>query len=149
MIELANIFIDYVNYKILGDHMDQCSRLELDKVNSVYLSSSHIKMTDREVFKTKSKAKLLTPPPIKKNYKKYLFQVKTKPNQAVYEFNIIIEETAQNSNKKKLINLAKIDRSQLSRINKYGNDAHCIHYKFPDLRKYCYCKDKLLNLKTE
>lgn len=31
--------------------------------------------------------------------------------------------------------------SDISRINKYGSQARCIENTFPNLRKYCYCKD--------
>lgn len=30
--------------------------------------------------------------------------------------------------------------SQVSRVNKYGNQANCIYDTNPELRKYCYCK---------
>ncbi|XP_066911454.1 uncharacterized protein [Clytia hemisphaerica] len=31
----------------------------------------------------------------------------------------------------------------ISRINKYGNQPHCIAEEFPHLRQYCYCKQQL------
>lgn len=31
--------------------------------------------------------------------------------------------------------------SEISRINKYGNQASCIYERDPELRKYCYCRN--------
>ena len=31
-------------------------------------------------------------------------------------------------------------KDEVSRINKYGSAANCVEQKYPDLRKFCYCK---------
>lgn len=142
---LARSFVTYLNEALLKDHMDVCHSLELDTVNSVYLVDHHIdpKKIQKWVFKSKKEAnlKLAQPPALEKNFKKYLFQVQTKPNNGIYEFNMVVESVIKNGNtlNAQLIKAAKLDKKLISRINKYGNDEHCIHDKFPDLRKYCYC----------
>ncbi|GBM49216.1 hypothetical protein AVEN_158189-1 [Araneus ventricosus] len=37
----------------------------------------------------------------------------------------------------------RINEHELSRINMYGNQEHCVHDEYPELRKYCYCKIQL------
>ena len=32
---------------------------------------------------------------------------------------------------------------EISRINVYGSQPHCIVKTLPELRKYCYCKQQL------
>jgi hypothetical protein len=58
----------------------------------------------------------------------------TKPNDAIYEASVFYD--------------LKIDRFQvkigdISRINKYGQQANCIYLKNPELRKFCSCKENL------
>lgn len=31
--------------------------------------------------------------------------------------------------------------SDVSRVNMYGKQARCIEENYPNLRKYCYCRD--------
>lgn len=35
--------------------------------------------------------------------------------------------------------IISVKLSDVSRINKYGNQARCIYQDQPQLRKYCYC----------
>lgn len=41
-----------------------------------------------------------------------------------------------------------VNISDISRINVYGAQANCILDINPDLRKFCYCRDTKLDLKT-
>ena len=145
----AKSFVNYLNENVLIGHLDLCHKLELDSVNSAYSVSSHIDPTKvkRYDFKSLSERKLgiLQPPPIENNFKKYLFQVQTKPNNGIYEFNVVIENKINRLGREKHVDLSKsayFDKKLISRVNEYGHDEHCIHDTFPDLRKYCYCKDK-------
>jgi len=90
------------------------------------------------------KMNLLKPPAVENNFMKYLFQVQTKPNGGIYEFEIEVEKNLRDAgnNKQTRMELPALAHNLISRINKYGNDEHCIHDKFPDLRKFCYCKVK-------
>ena len=95
---------------------------------------------------------LLRPPTVETDFLKYLFQVQTKPNGGIYEFEIEIEKNVvqrrreQQQQRSTIINYFKylpaLTNNLISRINKYGNDEHCIHDDFPDLRKFCFCKIK-------
>ena len=80
---------------------------------------------------------LLKAPKIEIDYKKYLFQITTSPNSAYYEFTITIESKI---NEELNLDNIKIDKDTISRLNAYGSTADCVKVKFPDLRKYCYCK---------
>lgn len=40
-------------------------------------------------------------------------------------------------------NKFEVKMTDISRINMYGRQARCIEDEFPQLRKYCYCKDSL------
>ena len=141
LINLANFFDDYVNKDLLKDRLDLCSELEIDTVNSVYLVTSYLNTTERRLFVPKNKEalennKLAQPPKVETDYKKYLFSVTTKPNNGEYEFTVLVQNRLDGTNGD-----SGLDNATISRINKYGNDEHCIHEKYPDLRKYCYCQD--------
>lgn len=144
LINIAEYFVSYLNKDILGGHLDLCHELELDTVNSVYLTSSYLKSDKQHKVgwddnKHIKKLNLLQPPKVEKDYKKYLFVITTKPNRGEYEFTITVQNSV--NGKKKNENNIEIDQGLISRINKYGNDEHCIHDQFPDLRKYCYCRN--------
>jgi hypothetical protein len=129
------------------DHSDLCETLELDKVNSVYQVDSYIdptlKMFQSKQTPQEKKMNLLKPPAVENNFMKYLFQVQTKPNGGIYEFEIEVEKNLRGpGNKQSRMELPALAHNLISRINKYGNNEHCIHDKFPDLRKFCYCKVK-------
>lgn len=143
MIKLAKTFVEYLNSDVLKEHLDLCHKLELDQLNSVYQVDSYL-----DTIKPKKKkltnwerTHLLQPPAIELNYKKYLFQVQTKPNNGIYEFNLLVENKINKAQSKRdFSKLPKLSTMLISRINKYGNDEHCIHDTFPDLRKFCYCR---------
>ena len=40
----------------------------------------------------------------------------------------------------------QVNEKEISRINKYGNQPHCIMRQKPHLRPYCYCKKSIENL---
>lgn len=60
----------------------------------------------------------------------YQIQLIANPSDAMYEatmhYNIIKEQF-------------NLKESEISRINKYGDQDWCIHDSLPNLRKYCYC----------
>ncbi|KAK2157322.1 hypothetical protein LSH36_193g02065 [Paralvinella palmiformis] len=61
----------------------------------------------------------------------YQITIKTKPSDAVYEATVTHDMFRQN-----IIKLASQD---ISRINRYGDQPHCIRDRLPHLRPYCYC----------
>jgi hypothetical protein len=92
---------------------EKCVKFEFDSIHAAYernMSSSG----DKNFKKLKTKT--------------YLIQVYVKPGNAFFE------STVKSSGNKKFEVIGDI-----SRINKYGNQSHCIQNSF--LEKYCFCKD--------
>lgn len=65
-----------------------------------------------------------------------MFQVKliTNPSEAIYESTVLYDFVN---------NVFRVKISDVSRINKYGNQASCIMDRNPELRKFCYCNTDL------
>ena len=152
---IANKFLDYLNDNLLKDHLNECVRLELDKINKVYLLDSIMGSAKKPVvektllgyFRDLFKFYLVAPK-VEKDYEQYFFQITTRPNNAIFEFTVVYEFDLNQESLNNLIGLEKLNvdkfiikENSISRINKYGNDPHCIYEKFPDLRKYCFCKN--------
>lgn len=137
--DMAQEFINFLNDAILGQRLDLCHRLELDKINNIYLiENEHIKLNKSSQETLWSRifgSRLLLEPSIEYDFKKYLFQIETKPNRAVFEFTVTNE-----FNLKQFKNNLFISKDLISRVNPYGNSSHCIFNSHPELRKYCYCK---------
>ena len=53
------------------------------------------------------------------------------PSKAIFECTI-----AYNVDKQTFF----LHESQISRINKYGDQPNCIAEKFPHMRQFCFCK---------
>ncbi|KFM58832.1 hypothetical protein X975_14483, partial [Stegodyphus mimosarum] len=64
----------------------------------------------------------------------YQVQLRASPSDAVFEASV------KHSTIKKTF---LVKENELSRVNMYANQEHCIHDKYPSLRKYCYCKKQL------
>ena len=62
-----------------------------------------------------------------------MYQVKiiTRPSAAIYEASVMYDFNA---------NEFRVKLSDISRINKYGEQARCIYNENPELRKFCFCK---------
>ena len=138
LIKIANEnFVQgHLNDYLLRNHLSKCHKLELDKVNRVYLLDTILKKTKLKLPNSGGLGlNLLKPPQVEKDFEKYFFQIETKPNQAVFEFTLTNEYDLV-----KLSNSFKIDDNSISRINRYGNSSHCIYDDFPDLRMFCFCK---------
>lgn len=147
---IASWFVDdYINKKLLGNHADKCARLNLTRVNKVYLldtlvSGSRRERVNKHISSNSSTwhlfknllfgPRLLLPPTVEKDYVQYLFQIETGPNQAVYEFTVLNEFDLVN-----LENNLSVNERSISRVNAYGNAPSCIWSDYPELRKYCYC----------
>ena len=63
----------------------------------------------------------------------YEVVLETKPNSALFEATLV-----QDLQTKEI----RVN-GDISRINKYGKQPHCIAEKFPHLRQFCYCKQQL------
>lgn len=61
----------------------------------------------------------------------YQIKVILEPGNAIFEASI-----THYFDKNKM----EVRMSDISRVNMYGSQARCIESKYPNLRKYCYCK---------
>jgi hypothetical protein len=52
------------------------------------------------------------------------------PNDAIYEGTVHVDFK---------LRTYKVS-SEISRLNLYRNEPHCVIDKYPELRKFCYCK---------
>ena len=57
----------------------------------------------------------------------YQLQIETSPNDGLYEATVQVISGEPHVN------------PDISRINEYGNAAHCIRTTQPQLRRFCYC----------
>lgn len=64
----------------------------------------------------------------------YQVQLRAFPSDAIYEASV-----KHNTVK----NIFIVKENELSRVNMYANQEHCIHDTYPNLRKYCYCRKQL------
>lgn len=64
-----------------------------------------------------------------------MYQVKivTKPGKSIFEASVLHDLRE---------NVFRVKMSDISRVNKYGPQAECILDTDPELRKYCYCKER-------
>ena len=64
----------------------------------------------------------------------YQIHVTTKPSMALYESTVkhLISENTYTVNDK-----------EISRVNAYGDQPHCVAEELPILRPFCYCKNQL------
>lgn len=61
----------------------------------------------------------------------YQVKITTSPSNAIYESSVLYDFTE---------NEFHVKLSDISRVNKYGDQARCIYNENPELRKFCYCK---------
>lgn len=66
-------------------------------------------------------------------FETYQLKVETLPGQGIYEFSVLYYVSTD---------AFKLKIEDISRINQYGNQDSCIHETFPELRKFCYCKNQ-------
>ncbi|XP_015905104.1 uncharacterized protein [Parasteatoda tepidariorum] len=64
----------------------------------------------------------------------YQVQLRASPSDGIYEASV---KHITSSNQ------FLVKEFELSRVNMYANQEHCIHDTYPNLRKYCYCKNQL------
>lgn len=68
----------------------------------------------------------------------YQITIETYPNNGLYEATIFVNF------KEGSLHVYP----DISRLTKYGNQPACIQKRYPDLRKYCYCKSLLETKKS-
>ncbi|XP_020717580.1 uncharacterized protein LOC101462680 isoform X2 [Ceratitis capitata] len=61
----------------------------------------------------------------------YQLQIVVVPGQSLFEASVVYDLDTFEMHTKV---------AEISRVNKYGNQANCIYERNPELRKYCYCR---------
>lgn len=129
--KLANTLVSTLNNYTNG-HRNLCATLSIGKIfwvtkmrpNENFLKFNKNADIDGFVPDLSSKMKV----------KSDLYQLKVMliPGESLFEASItyFFEK-----------NEFRLNISDISRINMYGKQARCIENDFPNLRKYCYCKD--------
>lgn len=113
-------------------HRNICEPWKLQKVEWV------MKMTpNEELLKFHKNADLdgfVPDMSARMNVNTNIYQIKVilEPGNAIFEASI-----SHNVVKNKF----ELRMSDISRVNMYGRQARCVEVFFPNLRKYCYCKD--------
>ena len=130
----AKKLIDTINYTTKY-FRDQCHLLTLGNVT---MASQYKPYVDLLKFK-RSKDKHARIPDMsgKMHATEIFYQVtiRTYPSGALYE------GTVKHYSK---LGSFVVDTKQISRINKYGSQPHCIQDQSPHLTPYCYCKEQLM-----
>ena len=135
----ANAVVDFINRHNKAFHgaKDQCQTLKLEKIiRAAKVLANNKVQKFSQTFRDK-KCDECGVKEVKTNFKttniELVFSVT--PSNGEYEAIAIYHEET------KKITVSK----EISRLNKYGDQPHCIAKQFPHLRKYCYCKTQLLH----
>ena len=125
--------MEYKLNEITNNYKEICSLLKISNITDsvVYKPNSKMLMFRKSLDKGGRFADMSDE--MKITEKLYQVTVITSPSKAIYEATIkyIIKEGKY-----------EIDRRDISRINKYGDQPRCIAEHQPYLREFCYCKEQ-------
>lgn len=129
--ELGNTLVNTFN-NYTSSHRNLCEVLSLSKIFWATKMSPN-----KNLLKFKKNADMDGfVPDLTSNMKvqKDLYQIKVMlvPGESLFEASITHDLQS---------NKFSLSLNDVSRINMYGKQARCIENEFPNLRKYCYCKD--------
>lgn len=128
--EASRYLINYIN-DLNANFTDACNKLTIKQVTRAQKIEPE---KDLLHFKKSADANGFIPDlsdQTKVENELYQLQLLAEPSGGMYEATV-----HYNVVKKQF----KVKESEISRINKYGDQDHCIHDWFPNLRKYCHCK---------
>ena len=131
----AKAFVQYVN-ELTKDKRDLCEELSLHTINRAEKSLPLNALSEKALRRKREKAAIgaLVEDTMTVTEVFYQIQVTTKPSMALYESTIkhsISEDTYT------------VNEKEISRVNVYGDQPHCVEADIPMLRPYCYCKIQL------
>lgn len=126
----ARLIVEYIN-ELTEDNREKCSLLKLKAIvdakmitpNDEVLKFFNSKGEDERIANLSGK--------IRVDAIYYQVTIVTKPGDAMFE--ATVQYGLHRQDLKVL--------PTISRVNMYGNQPYCIREAFPDLRKFCYCKD--------
>lgn len=129
--QLAEVFIETLN-NYTESHRDICERWKLSETEWALKMAPNenllkfYKNADADGFVPDLSAKMKVSSNI------YQIKVVLEPGNAIFEASI-----THYLSKNKM----EVKMSDISRVNMYGSQARCVETTYPNLRKYCYCKD--------
>lgn len=130
VLRASKAVVETIN-KFTKDYRDICNELHLDEVK---WSAKLIPQKSLLRFKTnKDTDGFLADMSANTKVTNDMYQVKiiTRPSNAIYESSVLYDFVK---------NEFRVKLSDISRVNKYGEQARCIYNENPELRKFCYCK---------
>ncbi|KAH8294935.1 hypothetical protein KR018_004463 [Drosophila ironensis] len=131
ILKAAQSIVNSIN-RATAEQRQLCAPLEILRVNWALILQPHEEVlrfnmnSDKDGFladmtgKTQVKEEM------------YQLQVVTQPGGGLYEASVSYSRQTFNATTK---------LTDISRVNKYGNQARCIYDRDPELRKICYCRD--------
>ena len=130
VIASAKAFVEHIN-ELTKDKRELCEELSLHTINRAEKNDPHNDLLKFRKIETENGI-------VKDNMTAtevfYQIQVTTKPNMALYESTVKHSITE---------NTYTVNDKEISRVNLYGDQPHCVAEELPILRIYCYCKIQL------
>ncbi len=129
----SRALIDEMN-RANGKHRDLCATYTLTNITEAVMYKPNRKMLMFRKSRDKGGRVPDFSDDIEITEKLYQITLVAEPGAAAYESTVkyIVKEDRY-----------VVDLHEVSRINKYGNQPHCIADKSPYLRAFCFCKDLL------
>ena len=127
------------NNRMTASRRDKCVRLSLDGVQAaeMYAVYERLLLFQRSADIHGRIPEMLTrlQVAINRNGKEVLYRatVKTMPGGALYEATVRMTVEDRKFD---------VDTRQISRVNAYGEQSHCVADMVPHLRAYCYCTEQ-------
>ncbi|GAB0091979.1 uncharacterized protein DMENIID0001_069050 [Sergentomyia squamirostris] len=130
VVKAAVAVVDMINQFTL-EHRNLCSLLTLSEINWAAKLAPHDNLL--RFKKNKDFDGFLADLTSTTQVFTEMYQVKltTVPGKAIYEASVTYDLT---------MHTFSVKMSDISRVNKYGDQAKCIMDTLPELRKYCYCR---------
>ena len=133
VIAAAEAFVKHVN-ELTKDKRDLCEELSIHSIDRAEKYAPHNDLLKFKKSKTPDGIVALMEDEMNATEVFYQIQVTTKPSMALYE------STVKHSISE---NTYRINEEEISRVNMYGDQPHCVATELPILRPYCYCKIQL------
>ena len=133
VIASAKAFVKHVN-KLTKGKRDLCEKLTLHAINRAEKNAPRNDLLKFKKSKTEDEFVALLGDEMNAAEVFYQIQVTTKPSMALYESTVkhsVSEDTYT------------VNEEEISRVNMYGDQPHCVATELPILRPYCYCKIQL------
>ena len=135
VIAAAEAFVKHVN-DLTKAKRDLCEELSLHSINRAEKHAPHSDLLKFTHSKTPDGFVAVLEDKMKATEVFYQIQVTTKPSMALYE------STVKHSIS---TGTYTVSDKEISRVNVYGDQPHCVEADFPTLCPYCYCKIQLNN----